>query len=296
MNHQNKQYLRLFRRSLRRFLQMIRFTKSSLNSTPVFFANSFPKSGTHLLIQILSGFPHLGPAVNSGLYPIVMFRGDTGQSRSTKEIVADLNRLQPGDITYGHIHAIPDIVEIVCQDNFASYFVLRDPRDIVVSHVHYVTDIEQNHVHHEYFKNQLTDMDQRITASIAGYSMRTPDRGPVGQQLDLPNIRIRLEPYLDWINQEAVLYLRFEDLIKDRESTIGSILDHAIQRGFVINSDRDSAISALATFINPGKSPTFRSGKIGEWAKEFTPEHKRLFKDTCGDLLVRLGYEADNKW
>lgn len=296
MNHQNKQYLRLFRRSLRRFQQMIRYGKSSLSGAPVFFANSFPKSGTHLLIQILNGFPHLGPAVNSGLQPIVMFRGDTGQGRSSTQIVADFNTLLPGDITYGHVHAISDVVKVVCQDNFASYFIIRDPRDIVVSHVHYVTDIEQNHVHHDYFKNSLADMEQRITASIAGYSIATPGHEQKGMDLDLPNIRMRLAPYLDWITQEAVLFLRFEDLVTDREAAIGRILDHAIRRGFLINTDRDRAISALETFINPAKSPTFRSGKVGEWVKEFSPEHKRLFKEICGDLLVSLEYEADNNW
>jgi len=296
MNPHHKQHLRLFRRSLRRYLQIIRYGKSSLTGVPVFFANSFPKSGTHLLIQILNGFPHLGPAVNSGLQPMVMFKGDTGQVRSTREIVADLNRLLPGDITYGHLHAIPNIVEITCQYTFASYFIIRDPRDIVVSHVHYVTHIEQNHVHHDYFKNKLEDMDQRITASIAGYSITTSDLEQPEQDLVLPNIHTRLEPYLGWIDQEAVCFLRFEDLITDRESAIGRILDHAIQRGFIINTDRDSAISTLATYINPGKSPTFRSGKVGDWEKEFTPEHKRLFKDICGDVLIRLGYEADNNW
>ncbi len=47
----------------------------------------------------------------------------------------------------------------------------------------------------------------------------------------------------------------------------------------------------LETSINPKKSPTFRSGKTGEWKKHFTDEHKRIFKDAAGDLLTRLGYE-----
>jgi hypothetical protein len=28
----------------------------------------------------------------------------------------------------------------------------------------------------------------------------------------------------------------------------------------------------------------------------FSEEHKQLFKDVAGDLLVRLGYEKDNDW
>ncbi len=54
------------------------------------FANSFPKSGTHLLTQALQGFPQLGPAVDSGLPAVVTYEGDTGRTRSTEEILADL--------------------------------------------------------------------------------------------------------------------------------------------------------------------------------------------------------------
>jgi hypothetical protein len=54
--------------------------------------------------------------------------------------------------------------------------------------------------------------------------------------------------------------------------------------------------SAFETSINPGKSPTFRSGKTGEWKKHFTDEHKKIFKDVAGDLLIKLGFETDKDW
>ena len=30
--------------------------------------------------------------------------------------------------------------------------------------------------------------------------------------------------------------------------------------------------------------------------KRFKEEHKKVFKDVAGDLLVRLGYEKDKNW
>jgi hypothetical protein len=48
--------------------------------------------------------------------------------------------------------------------------------------------------------------------------------------------------------------------------------------------------------IQPKKSRTFRSGKTGAWHEYFSEEHKKLFKDVAGDLLVRLGYEKNNDW
>ena len=61
---------------------------------PVLLANSFPKSGTHLLTQVLQGFPSIGPAVDSGLPAIVTYEGDTGRQRQAVEILADLERLK----------------------------------------------------------------------------------------------------------------------------------------------------------------------------------------------------------
>jgi len=56
--------LRLLRRHLRRGRQWLRYRHLD---SPVLFGNSFPKSGTHLLTQVLAGFSRFGPVVNSGL-------------------------------------------------------------------------------------------------------------------------------------------------------------------------------------------------------------------------------------
>jgi len=59
---------------------------------------------------------------------------------------------------------------------------------------------------------------------------------------------------------------------------------------------RETIRDYLEASINSKRSPTFRSGKTGEWKKHFTPEHKKLFKDVAGDLLIKLGYEKDKGW
>ena len=40
----------------------------------------------------------------------------------------------------------------------------------------------------------------------------------------------------------------------------------------------------------------FRRGLPGDWRNHFTEAHVRRFKESCGDLLVRLGYERDLNW
>lgn len=41
---------------------------------------------------------------------------------------------------------------------------------------------------------------------------------------------------------------------------------------------------------------TFRKGVAGEWKAHFNEEHKRIFKNIAGQLLIDLGYEKDFNW
>lgn len=254
---------------------------------PVLFGNSFPKSGTHLLTQVLEGFTALGPAVDSGLPPVITFDGPTGKPRPLSAILADLSRLQPGDVAYGHLHAEPEIQAALCADGMAPYFIYRDPRDVVVSHVHYVTEMEPNHVHHRYYSEQLHTFEERLRVSILGLP-----------ELDVPfpDIAGRFAPYLGWLERPEMLSLRYEDFLAAPQETLGRVLDHATRRGFKSRVERGQAIEILQKHMDPKRSPTFRSGGAGGWRKHFTPEITALFKQASGDLLTRLGYEPDANW
>jgi hypothetical protein len=278
---------RLTRRSLRRRAAQQAFPEISMQQMPVLFGNSFPKSGTHLLTQILAGFSRLSPVVESGLPPVLTFEGESGHPRPLATILAELARLQPGDIGYGHVHARAELVAALGRAGVAPYFIYRDPRDVVVSHVFYVTDINNHHVHHDYYLNELQDFDQRLEVSILG---RPELQNP------FPDIRARFEPYLGWLECPEVLSLRYEDLLQDSAAQLGRILDHAVSRGFLYRGERAAALAALTSSIRPEDSPTFRVGRAGGWQQHFTPSHEQLFKQVAGDLLVRLGYQLDQNW
>ncbi|HLE74032.1 MAG TPA: hypothetical protein VI688_07290 [Anaerolineales bacterium] len=278
---------RLVRRSLRRMTAQNKFPAILIMQMPVFFGNSFPKSGTHLLTQILAGLTRLGPVVESGLPPVLTFEGESGRQRPLRAILADLEWLLPGDIGYGHLHALPEVVQALCRDGMAPYFICRDPRDVVVSHVFYVTDINNRHVHHDYYINELKDFDQRLAVSILG---RPELKAP------FPNIRARFEPYLPWLERGEVLSLRYEALLQNVQVELGRIFDHALKRGFIYRGDRAAAIETISQGIKPEESPTFRSGQAGGWREHFTSLHKELFKGASGDLLIRLGYEQNQNW
>jgi hypothetical protein len=264
---------------------MLRF--GSTSGSPILFANSFPKSGTHLLTQVLKGFVGLGPVVDSGLPAIVTFDGSSGKPRDQALILKEIRRLRNGDIAYGHLHAKPEIVKEIAQKSIAHFFIYRDPRDVVVSHVYYVTEIEKNHVHHDYYVNDLHGFDERLMTSILG----RPD-----SPTPFPDIGSRFEPYLNWLEIPDVLPLRYENIVNDRSAALIQIINHAVNCGFDLRIPIDDARVHIEKAIDPAKSPTFRRGKVGKWKESFKDEHVKVFKDVCGDSLIRLGYESDNNW
>jgi hypothetical protein len=270
----------------------LRYGRTTLHSTPILFGNSFPKSGTHLLAQVLHAFPQIGPAVERGMGPILTFVPESGRKRSTQEILADIRALRSGDLCFGHVIAAPEIIDYLNRKSTAHFFILRDPRDVVISHAFFLADKAKDHVHHEYYQG-LTSLDDRIRASILG----RPDwDSKASQDGDFPDIGARFQPYLDWLTQPKVLVLRFEDFILSRPAALSGLLDYAEQRGFPVKVSRDQAVETLTRAIDPQSSFTFRGGRVGDWQQHFTVEHKELFKRCAGDLLIRLGYEKDDGW
>jgi hypothetical protein len=252
---------------------------------PILLGISFPKSGTHLLDQILLGFSKVAPFSLRLHSFYAEYEGESGVKRAPEAPLAWLDSLRPRDVASAHLFARPEALARVITPAFVPYFIFRDPRDVVVSHVFYVTDMETHHVHHAYYAS-LPDFEARLEVSILG-------RPNIG--IEFPDIAARFAPYLGWLDHPEVLKIHFEDLVTDRGRALGLILDHLLAR-VPLRTPREGLLAALEASINPARSPTFRSGQTGEWRKSFTPRHKQLFKEVAGDLLVRLGYESSNDW
>jgi len=255
------------------------------NGWPVLLGISFPKSGTHLLDQILLGFSRVAPFSLRLHSFYAEYEGDSGHKRAPEQAIRWLNTLHPGDIASAHLFARPEAMVRVTSHDFVSYFIYRDPRDVAVSHVFYVTEMEENHVHHAYYKS-LPDFNARLKVSILG----RPDAS-----VEFPDIAGRFAPYMNWLDQPSVMPVHFEDLVHDRERALNHIIDHFLNR-VPLPTPRSVLLESLEKSIDPSKSPTFRTGRTGSWKEHFTDEHKRIFKDVAGDLLIRLGYEKDDSW
>ena len=265
---------------------LLAWKRLSLNGLPVIFGNAIPKSGSKLLQQLLRGFSAVGPFVEIGGGPIRMITMD-GRQRSEDEILGDLGSLRPGDIALGYLRATPEHVAFFSQVQWAHYFILRDPRDLLVSQVFYATEIYEGHALHEFY-NRLPNMDERLKAVIRGIHE--------DEKANRPGIAEQYARFVAWLQFPGVMPVRFEDLITDRPRTISAMLDHLENTGYPIPLDRQAAVERIMLAIDPKRSSTFRKGVVGDWRNHFTEEHKRLFKDTADDLLIQLGYEQNNDW
>ena len=280
-----KHTLKLLRWQVRRVAAAYRWGLGELTRAPIVLGNAMPKSGSHLIIQVLQGLTRLGPFINSGFPPVN--RGEDNRKLSDEAVLANIQRMRPGDIGYGYVSAVKPYVSALTQPRRATVFVYRDPRDMIVSHIFYATQMHPGHWMRRYYTEVLHSMEERINAAIEGVDEPGSELTP---------IRRRYEGYLGWLEQPDVLSLRFEDLILDRPATLERLLDYLKQRGFILRLPRAQAIATLESAIAPKKSGTFRKGQPGNWREHFTNANKELFKEKAGDLLIRLGYEEDGEW
>ena len=262
-----------------------RWKRFSFDDAPPIFGNSKPKSGSHLLLQILNGFTQIAPYKYVEADPIRTIEKG-GRRRKEEEILGELKSVSNGVIGWGYIEATPETVAFLCQPDRVNYFIYRDPRDMLVSQVFFATDMHEEHGMHEYY-NSLPDFNERLKVAITGI-----DR----DGLHMVSVKQRYEGVFHWLEQKHVMCVRFEDVIDNRDATLNAMLDEVESTGYKMPTPRERALSILVNAIQPKKSHTFRSGKTGGWKQYFTDEHKKLFIDVAGDLLVRLGYETNNNW
>ena len=280
-----RQFRRQVRPALRTVQAVVRWRRLDFDDVPPIFGNAKPKSGSHLLIQVLAGLTRIIPSRYVEAEPIRTITTD-GVRRKQDDILTDLHRLAPGVIGWGYLDATAPNVELLCSPKRVNYFIYRDPRDMLVSHVYFATDMHEEHGMHSLYQS-LPDFGARLKIAITGIER---------DSLRMVDVRQRYQGVFEWLAIPDVLCLRFEDFIQHRDETLGCMLDQIEKTGYPLPVPRQRALSILIQSIQPSKSRTFRSGKVGAWRQHFTPEHKQLFMDVAGDLLIRLGYENNNDW
>ncbi len=242
-------------------------------------ANSVPKAGSHLLARTLE------------LLGLIYNRQHVNDFHPRSRTVRQLNGIRPGEFLTAHLSYAPEWQTLLNGRGARMVVIIRDPRDIVVSHYHYVTYMDKSHRLRPYYL-QMQDDDERLMASITGFE--PPDGNPRGRLLD---INTRFRAIWQWRAYGAHV-VRFEDLVGPHgggdEVRQMQALEGICKHLDITLSPREMEDVARRLFYR--RSATFRKGVIGDWRQRFTEEHKRVFKSVAGVLLVELGYERDENW
>lgn len=262
---------------------------------PRVLAMSMPKAGTHLLSRVLSLLPKM---MFSGLHLSEehVFNGPFGPATDERLALDLLNRTldqcRDGQYLTGHFPHNPQLRTEIVERQFRMMLVLRDPRDVVVSHAHYVSSLKR-HFHWPYYNQILKTKNDRIMASIQGFS---PQNCPA--DLGLPSIGDQISGYLPWLDDPKVTVCSFEKLVgaagggteEDQRQQVEKIA-RAVDR-FRSNQD----IERISERVFSQRSRTFRRGAIGDWVNHFNDEHKQAFKEIAGESLIKMGYAQDLDW
>lgn len=268
-------------RELTRWMRsLLRSRLRADTSGPRILSNSIPKSGTHLLTRCL----WLLPGVEDSDLRI---RGRIKPETLGKR----LNQVGGGCFIPLHLAFTPERKQLLTDLGFTMVLIARDPRDIAVSHFHYVSRQARMHRLRAYY-NSLPDDSARLMTSIRGI----PESKWQGH-MRLGDISRRCLVYLDWADHGACV-VQFEKLIGPlgggtRQAQHGEIRKIAAHLDMALDS---STVEYVAANVYYHKSSTFRKGIVGDWMNHMTPEHKAAFKEVAGQLLIDLGYETDEDW
>jgi len=269
--------------------------------------NSLPKSGTTLLKKVVGLLPGMTPTkrhLSSGfaateapprrsLNHDMANRGAIALGIGRIRIVpwevvgAWLERLPNHAVFSAHVPYSPELLALLAEKGIRMVSIIRDPRDVVVSHAMYMPRVEHGRLSDYY---RMLSEDERIMTSLVG--IWDERRG-----LFLRDIRQRLQSMLLWRAVDLNYQTRFEWLVGppgggEAHRQLGEIL--AISRHLGLRcSDKEVQRIADHAF---GGTTTFRRGQIGSWREHLTNEHKTVCRQLVGSLLVELGYESDLNW
>jgi Sulfotransferase domain len=237
--------------------------------------------------------PHL---VEGGRFPAArrLLRGrgekvtigvEAPQQISGHWLARRLSRLPDGCFVNAHCIYTPELARLFRGQGMKTVCLLRDPRDLAVSQMHYLRDNPpKRHFAHEAFMALPSD-HERLLVCIRG--------GELGGRW-LQSLNQRYRQFLGWERDEGAVMVRFEDLVGPRGGGSADLQRRAVERVAAhldISLDPPTMRRVEENLFGMGR--TFRKGLIGGWREEFSPEHELAAEEVAGPLLAELGYEQE---
>jgi hypothetical protein len=201
---------------------------------------------------------------------------------------------EPGADIYQYLHSRNFNRARLEGTPFRGSHMIRDPRDVVVSAYHYHRWTDEAWVHRPREELGGRSYQEHLNA----VDLHEGLLAEIHRSLEITIVDMGRWDY----DQDEFLELRYEDVIADEAAAFESLFEHwglsdeasAIARQAV--EDASFRKQAGRKVGEAADRSHLRSGEPGEWRTTFAPEHVALFKEVAGDVLVRLGYEPDDRW
>ena len=262
-------------------------------------ANSIPKSGTYLLGRLLVLFgmektplsgirSHLVSSPFGSIKRLVRARGpervtvgvDFPREVGRGWLKRRLGRVADGQFVTAHCVHTPELAGLFREEGMKTVCILRDPRDVAVSQLHYIKRLKKHPIHEAFVA--LPSDRERLLFSIRGGSLGGRELLPLDE---------RYRRCSGWASEEGAVVVRFEDLVGPEGGGSAGAQRRAVGRVAAhlgVEADEEALARVGGGIFGAGQ--TFRKGTIGGWREEFSAEHERAAEEVVGPLLAELGY------
>ena len=262
-----------------------------------FYLNGFPKSGLHLLAQMMSPVATMMPPDWLEAPWVGMFQGKsfTEEMAPIDQVTFGLARTKEGHYMKGHCGYDPDLERYMFYSGIIHLFIYRDFRDVAVSQAFHILSSDNVTRFHpdKYLYKDLGGFDDILSAVINGIDI-------------YPGVMARWEHYAPWLGVDWTLSMKFTVLRNEPVIAAEFIIQHMVDRLTRIlrmgtKIDHEILKLVVVSMSQAGKfrtkSPTFRKGNVGDWKEHFTEKHVEEFKESdVNNWLLKLGFEMEEDW
>lgn len=180
---------------------------------------------------------------------------------------------------------------VLRRDDVRSLHLIRDPRDVLISALHYHKRASEPWLHERIEGSNEASYQQRLNALATVHDQYL---------FELDNATgSTVEAMLDWqYGRPNCMEIRYEDLWGDRSLSlwrqVASFL--GFEEGELEVCEKSFWEHSLFGKPSRANRRHARSGEAAQWKHEFTRELAEAFLDRFPDALQVLGYEEDDRW
>jgi sulfotransferase 6B1 len=172
---------------------------------------------------------------------------------------------------------------LIEDSNYRVFYLRRDPRDTCISLLQHSLHFENGIIDEPWFRS--LGINEQIKVVIEGTEWHN-------------SLRHITREFMPWEGSPVCCTVDFAKLMgpyggeASAEEHLAELRKIADFLGIAIKDEK-----LLEIFYKVyATGYTFHRGRVGMWKDFFTKEHKSLFKEELGDLLIEMGFEESSDW